>query len=95
MFFLISRDGLGTGISPGHPSTQTLQFKLVFPDPAKEPPELQGLQPPAPLKNAGSWLRIERLSAKRNLPLHKHRRQIKNGKREIKTFKVQTLFGAF
>lgn len=63
--------------------------------PLNNPPELQRLQPPTALKDAGIRLRIERPSAKRNLPLHKHCRQIKNGKREIKTFKVQTLFGAF
>lgn len=83
------------GTSPGHPSPKTLQFKGAFLRPAKQPPELQRLRPPVPLKDAGSGLRMERPSAKRNLPLHKHRRQIKNGKREIKTFKVQTLFGAF
>lgn len=83
------------GTSPGCPHPKTPPFKGAILHPTKQPPELQRLQPPVALKDAGRGLRIERPSAKRNLPLHKHCRQIKNGKREIKTFKVQTLFGAF
>lgn len=71
------------------PGSSRLLSSIPLNDPVLPTP------PSLPPKDAGKGLGAEGPSAKRSLPVHKHHRQIKNGKREIKTFKVQTLFGAF